>query len=285
MSHVNEGLLLSYLDGEMAGAERSALEVHLAACESCRALRDELGSVALEVHAALIGADMVAGTASAFRAFTARREALGGAPVTAIVPDERPMLLRWTAFGAPLRVARASLLKAAALALVIGGAAGAAIPGSPLRQWIEDTWRQLTADPEIPVAAPERDVVAPAAVAPARASELLQGPAIAAFDGSITYRLLSPDPAARIRVRFTDSGRAFIWLANPSSARYRTGNGWMEISNLGTGDLLVDLPRSVSSATIEVNGRVILQKTGSQLATPGQVVERTENEVVFRPHS
>jgi hypothetical protein len=42
MSHVDEGTLHAYLDGELPSAERAALEAHLAGCATCRAnLTDE----------------------------------------------------------------------------------------------------------------------------------------------------------------------------------------------------------------------------------------------------
>jgi len=37
MSHVDEGMLHAYLDGELPAGERSALEAHVAQCEACRA--------------------------------------------------------------------------------------------------------------------------------------------------------------------------------------------------------------------------------------------------------
>src|SRR3982074_1084239 len=37
MSHVDEGTLHTYLDGELPSAEREAVEAHLAECETCRA--------------------------------------------------------------------------------------------------------------------------------------------------------------------------------------------------------------------------------------------------------
>src|SRR5712675_1687808 len=37
MSHVDEGTLHAYLDGELPSAERTALEAHLADCMTCRA--------------------------------------------------------------------------------------------------------------------------------------------------------------------------------------------------------------------------------------------------------
>ena len=37
MSHVDEGTLHAYLDGELPPAERTAVEAHLAECARCRA--------------------------------------------------------------------------------------------------------------------------------------------------------------------------------------------------------------------------------------------------------
>jgi len=36
MSHVDEGTLHAYLDGELPSVERAALEAHLADCATCR---------------------------------------------------------------------------------------------------------------------------------------------------------------------------------------------------------------------------------------------------------
>lgn len=41
MSHVDEGTLHAYLDGELPSSERAALEAHLAQCAACRATLDD----------------------------------------------------------------------------------------------------------------------------------------------------------------------------------------------------------------------------------------------------
>lgn len=41
MSHVDDGSLHAYLDGELSAVERTRLETHLAECAACRARRDE----------------------------------------------------------------------------------------------------------------------------------------------------------------------------------------------------------------------------------------------------
>ncbi|HEV8381340.1 MAG TPA: zf-HC2 domain-containing protein [Gemmatimonadales bacterium] len=54
MSHVDEGMLHAYLDGELPSAERAALEAHLAQCATCRASLAEERAL-LERASALLG--------------------------------------------------------------------------------------------------------------------------------------------------------------------------------------------------------------------------------------
>ena len=54
MSHVDEGTLHAYLDGELPSTERAALEAHLAQCASCRATLTEERAL-LERASALLG--------------------------------------------------------------------------------------------------------------------------------------------------------------------------------------------------------------------------------------
>ncbi len=54
MSHVDEGTLHAYLDGELPSAERAALEAHLAECGTCRANLAEARAL-LERASALLG--------------------------------------------------------------------------------------------------------------------------------------------------------------------------------------------------------------------------------------
>jgi hypothetical protein len=55
MSHVDEGTLHAYLDGELPAPERTALEAHLAGCATCRAALSEERAL-LERATALLGA-------------------------------------------------------------------------------------------------------------------------------------------------------------------------------------------------------------------------------------
>lgn len=54
MSHVDEGTLHAYLDGELPSSERAAVEAHLAQCTACRAALTEARAL-LERASALLG--------------------------------------------------------------------------------------------------------------------------------------------------------------------------------------------------------------------------------------
>jgi anti-sigma factor RsiW len=54
MSHVDEGALHAYLDGELPPAERAGLEAHLAQCSACKTLLTEERAL-LERASALLG--------------------------------------------------------------------------------------------------------------------------------------------------------------------------------------------------------------------------------------
>ena len=68
--------LSEYLDGDLAAAERAALEAHLAGCSTCRTTLDELRHVVTRAHALVdqpVGADLWGGVAA--------RIGASGAPV------------------------------------------------------------------------------------------------------------------------------------------------------------------------------------------------------------
>ncbi len=144
-----------------------------------------------------------------------------------------------------------SLLKAAVLVLVIGGLGSAAVPGSPVRDWLSGLWSGATDvlglwdEPQAPPAVTDMSSVA---VAPSA--------------GRVRISLEDPAPEAEVRVLLVDGGQAAVWSA---SARFRTGPGWIEVLGAGPGELRVDLPRWVDSARVEVNGRLVVLKEGSAL--------------------
>lgn len=285
MMHVAEGRLLAYIDGELPTAERSALESHLATCDACGVELDELRRIAAELHTALVGTDMVAGIAPALQAFSERRAALVGAPAAATDLDAHRA--RRTGATSQFRFARSSLLKAAALAALVVGAASAAIPDSPFRDWLENAWDRVTGAPA------ETETAQPAApVPPVQAPEPLQAPGepyrFAPSNGGARVLLRGIDPAALVRVRLIDGARAAVYPPPQAAVQTTVRAGELEVlAARGTagGTYIVEIPRSVERATVEVNGRVLFRKNGDALFTDGAVPDGGEDEYLLHLRS
>ena len=284
MMHVAEGRLLAYIDGELPTAERSALESHLATCDACGVELDELRRIAAELHTALAGTDMVAGIAPALQTFSERRAALVGAPAAANDLDAHRA--RRTVATSPLRFARSSLLKAAALAALVVGAASAAIPDSPFRDWLENAWDRVTGGPA------ETETAPAAPVPPVQAPESLQAPGepyrFAPSNGGARVLLRGVDPAALVRVRLIDGARAAVYPPPQASVQTTVRAGELEVlAARGTtgGTYIVEIPRSVERATVEVNGRVLYRKNGDALFTDGAMPDGGEDEYLLHLRS
>ena len=284
--HVDEGRLQAYIDGELPIADRAALESHLATCDACRLELDELRRIGVELHAALVATDMVAGTVSAHRIVSERHAALGGAPAAANDIDKRRM--RRNALGSSLRLARTGLLKAAALAALLVGAASAAMVDSPLREWLEDAWDRVTGD-----ASSDGDVgtapVAPPVVTPAPVQEPLDGFRFPPADGSaqIALRGLDFGAGTEVRVRLIDAPIAAVYAppgANVQLSRSAGGLDVLVARGTGAGTYVVELPRAVARATVEVNGRVLFRKIDDELITEGARDAATD-EYILPVHS
>lgn len=158
MTHLDEGEIQAYLDGELSRAERVRVVEHLVACVTCRGAHDELR----EVGSVVAGALPLLDDGSAPR--------LDRAPAAAAAAGAR---------SAPARHI-GPLVRAAVLVLVVAAAASAAVPGSPIREWILRTEPEASApEPEVavetppvrmrsarPAAPPTAPPVAPAAAAP-----------------------------------------------------------------------------------------------------------------------
>ncbi|HEV2146614.1 MAG TPA: zf-HC2 domain-containing protein, partial [Longimicrobiaceae bacterium] len=124
MSHTAEGSIQALLDGELSRAERAEVERHLDGCAACRAEADRLRAASTEFTAALGLLDRPAALERAYHAVSRRR------------------WRRWVGVdgGQVLR-------RAAALVLGVATVASATVPGSPLRDWLEELWAEDAAAP------------------------------------------------------------------------------------------------------------------------------------------
>jgi hypothetical protein len=242
---LGEGTLQSLLDGELPPAERADAEAHLGACPPCAAELRALRGVNERAASILARGDLPAPVAQAQMALRARR-------------------MRASRF----TETRRAMLRAAVLVLGLAGVAAAAVPGSPVRQWISDTLPGKQA--------PERAALRPApppAPAPAPVEAAPSGVRIAVEDGAVHVVLTRAAPGVEVVAQLVDDGLAGV-LARPAGARFRTGPGRIEVVGAREGSVEVRLPRGVPAATVEVNGRVRVTKQGESLvllppAAPG----------------
>lgn len=264
MTHAPEGTLVAYLDDEVTAAERAEIEGHLAACDACAAELRVLAGFSDTFGSAVATLDVPAPVAHAHREFVANREAAPG--------RTRVLQLR--------RMGVRSLAKAASLALVLAGAASAAIPGSPVRRWVAGAWDRVTAlfdggqeVAEVPVTPPAPPVVGPEEV-PAF------GAAIPPSNGSVRIVLSDLEPGARVRVRVVDEDVAWLRSAG-TEGRLSRNPGRLEAA--GFGDVTIDIPRSVVSARVELDGRVLFLKSGDSVQAVAPAETTGTDEFLFTP--
>jgi putative zinc finger protein len=255
--HLDEGLLQALLDGELPPEARAGAEAHLAACAAC-AQELKAQRAAVERAGALLElADVPAPVARAQLQFRGRRHRTAR----------------------PLVEARRALLRAAALVVGLAGVAAAAVPGSPVRAWVERVVdpaprQHAPAPPPALTGAPER--------AP-RAESALAGVSIRPEGGSVRVVLSGAAPELKVRARLSDGVRAAVTATGAAAgARFRTGPGRIEVVGAGAGEVTVELPRGARTAVVEVNGSVYVAKDGARLRVMAPTEEPGGEELVFR---
>jgi Putative zinc-finger len=237
--HLVEGTQQALLDGALPPAERTAAEAHLAGCGECAAAARELHALNERAGALLARGDVPAPVAQAQMSLRARRVRQGQ-----------------RAWGGE---ARRALLRAAVLVLGIASVAAAAVPGSPVRAWLEDT--------VLPEKQPTLPPVGRAPVPPAREAPAPAGVSIRPDAGAVRVVLTGASPRVQVTARLVDRDRASVLVRGQamSGARFRTTPGRIEVVNAGPGEIEVEIPRQARSATVEVNGRVFVAKDGDSL--------------------
>ncbi len=250
MAHIIEDELLAYLDGELSPERRATVSVHLEGCQACAA--------------------ELAGMRSASQALSA---ALGRIDVPAPAIDFKMILDRRAKRGTR-RLAGRALFKAAVLVLAVGGVSAAAIPGSPVRSWIGGALEG--AKGLLGLGGAET----PAAVADAPVSAELEVArvAVAPLNGSVRIALTAPAPETLVRVRLVEGEEAAVAALG---ARFRTGPGWIEVLEAGPGELQIELPRSLLSGRVEVDGRAVVVKENSSLELVSEP-DSSGSELMFR---
>jgi len=249
-THIEDGALLAFLDGELEATEREAVEAHVSVCSGCTERRDELRFVGKRVSAELETLDEPS-------PWTELPENLRQASREAVRPISSARSVRAG------RVGRRSVATAAGLLLVL--AAGAyAIPGSPVRGVVDGAVAAVASL----VGLGDETPVDPG---PAGVSVKLR-------DGAVRVVVLGATPELRVTVSATRGEQAVVMARDP---RFRVESGLLEISD-PTGELEITLPLGAQSATVEIDGSVVARVEGGQLArtpaaddVPAEIFVRT----------
>ncbi len=260
MGHPDRGLLQASIDGELGEAEMKELRSHAEACEECRS---ELGTLEAASAAATLALARLDVEPEVGAARLGVRGRLKGEPTG------RSFLTTW------------SLPRAASIALLLTGAAVSALPGSPVRQWIEEGWRTLTQPPGIE--APESNPVVPSEDPAASAfrgevGEAGAGIAVSSEGVEIWLHGLSSD--ADLRVLWTDGEEA--WVFAGEGTRFTSTDGRLEALD-PPGPVRVEIPRAAGRVVLGLDGNVLLRKSGDEVEILGPVQERSPAEIRFGP--
>ena len=265
MGHPAEQTLLAYLDRELPFDERSTVREHVQVCVECSRMLDELAAATRSFADAISALDVPAPALLA-------SELEGDLVARALQELDAPIPAAATI--TPLRRHRASRrpLLAAALIIIFVAGAGAAIPGSPLREWLARSVELVTGGPSEEPSDPTTPVSGQRAGSPAAVS-------VQPLDGLVRIIITQPAPETTIRVRLLDGGTASVWSVE---GRYRTAPGEIEVLGAGPGEVVILLPRTVPSAEVELDGRLVATKEGSDFRLLIPAADSSDAEVSFQ---
>lgn len=272
MAHADSGTLMAYLDGELPGEERYVVESHLGGCAPCTSELDELRFMATEFSAALA---LTEAPVPMLRARARLQPHLADADRSATV----------TRTGR--RMATAPLLKAAAIVLLLAGAASAAIPGTPLRRLVESIAEHaatLVSGPEAPPAVV--DSAEPVVATPPAVEQRQPGNEVGMepLGGRARVSINGPVAGATIAVRLYDGDVVRVTAISADDTRFEYGSGYVDVFDNTTG-LIVEVPRGLAAMTVEVDGRLYFAKDGDTTRAPGPGAQNRPDEFIFQAHS
>jgi hypothetical protein len=160
------------------------------------------------------------------------------------------------------RTRRRGALAAGLATLVIAGAAAAAVPGSPVRRYVE---RVLIgqAGPQARRASTARPSTALLGVRQTAPSGIAFVPV-----GDVEVRFREVQRAGTIRIRLTDATAVRITHVGGSAGYVLTAGG-VSVENAGSGASYdITLPRTGAPAVVRVSDRVVFSKSDSAISTP-----------------
>lgn len=271
--HPEDGRLMALLDGELPGPTADRLEEHLEACERCRRRRDELVRASELLRRELEDRDVEVPPADplAVRRIAHYRAAERGRADPAPGDGDR----RGRSDAGKHRggqLARSTLWKAAVLVLGVGAVASAAVPGSPVEGWIGDAVQALVSSfsgESAPADSPATDTAGRLA-AP-------QGVSVPVSDRAVV-RITDPAPGLRVHVRPVEDSLLSV-LAR--GARYRAGDGTIEVLGPDRPDLRIELPTGPGTARIMAGEVLLLERVDGRLRVRAASADTVDGTISF----
>lgn len=229
MMHLEDGRLQAFLDDELAPGARAEVAEHLLGCERCHASYEEL----------------------------AKANALFTQSVS-VLDVEPPAREHATTHAGSVGMGTASFVRAAALVLVLAAAASAAVPGSPVRDWVLRTVDRTASQPAGSAdAAPDADLE--------RRPSAPAGVAVHPADGRVLIALNALE-AMEVRLEAASGTLARVSVLDAErEPGFRTSAGRVEVRDGAGGSIRVRMPAGVSSARLEVDGRLYAEATAGVL--------------------
>lgn len=262
MDHPEDGRLLAHLDGELSGDAAARLRRHLRGCEACRRRRDELERASGALSEALGALDVDPPEPEP----GAVRSAAGATGPDDTAPSEgngaRVGRSRGPGFG------HGAIWKAAVLVLTVGAAASAAVPGSPVREWIAESTRRVAGA----ITGDER---------PARSAPETPPPAGVSIGAEGPTEISITDPAAGLRLRVRTSDDTLVSVAG-RGARYRAGDDGIDVTGPEGPELRIDLPSSLP-VRVAVEGTLLLEQGADGRLTVTAPAADTTEEGIYVP--
>lgn len=255
MSHVDEPEILAFLDGELPAGEAEGVRRHLERCGECGRIRARVERRSRLFSRAVARIDAAPRT-------TEWAEVLERAGETPPSEPARRTPARATPF-----------LKAAVILLAVTGVA-AAIPGSPVDDWLGTAADRVTGwlsggEETVEVRTPE----------PVGAERATPGVAVALYGGEVTVSLREVPPGTAVEVTLSSGREAEVEAAG---ARYRTSPGRIEVLGTSGEPIRIRLPEIASHATVRVGDRPAVRLEDGRLHRLLEGATGTETSVTFR---
>ena len=238
MSHFAEGVLQAYLDDEVAADARVQVNAHVGECAVCAARLQDLRELGAAFSTAVESADIT--------------------PIPMAALAELRVRAGQYSWRERMRGARRQFRRAAIVVIGVTAAGVAAVPGSPVRDYLIGVWRSLTSDQQAPVAPP-----AAVKETPAPEPDSPIGHAVTPAGGRVRIALVGQANGTAVRVTLVDADKARIRASNGTAPRFTIGAGEATLQG-GSGEIHIELPRT-AAGSIEVDGRVFVTSEGGAL--------------------